>query len=1240
MSNGITEWDFTSQVKSWIDQIIARSKDLPFSEARCEQRGTGSNRRRDLTLLNKDGQIVLTGEVKLPYRNDGNTPYRAEVVADARAKAKLAGCDYFFTWNVNECVLWETAGGAALPDKTFERWKVTNVARQEHIDQPPTVDAINRWLVIFLHEFAKILRGHTRIGRRSPDQKFVEALESALSLPIRYTQEELFRRYESKTFKRDLDEWMRSLGWVIRDDAEGVRDNIERAAKFSCYLLVNKLVFHEALLKRYGSNLDPLTTPPEVDTGEMLRVRLEGFFADAKRITGDYETIFGDQPNKSIGNRIPFYANSAVASWRGLIEQIHEFDFSKLDYEIIGSIFERLIGPEERHKYGQFYTCVEVVDLINSFCIHSSDATVLDPACGGGTFLVRAYGRKRELAADRKHRELLTELYGIDISQFATHLTTMNLATRDLVEEENYPRVGREDFFNVLPKTPFVHLPQKLMSKGLGKNTALPISIPPLDAVIANPPYVRQEEIPKARLTIKEGGPEKGTKDFYLKCVRELAGAELSGRSDLHCYFWPHAAKFLKQGGMLGFITSSQWLDVEYGFKLQKWLLSNFEILAVLESISEPWFDDARVSTAVTIARRCDNQTRRMANTVRFVQLRLPLAEILGHDGTMGGAVVAADRLRDEILNLSTNTSNCYYRARLVNQGALWNEGVELGCLMSKGGNGDISKGEEVEDENAVDTATVQIGDYYGGKWGVHVRAPDLWFDLLDKFGHRFTPLGELAQVRFGVKSGKDAFFFPKDYSQDCLTKLSEPIAFEQTYGVPRRLVKSGEVKLVLCGKGRGEIKPIESKYLEPEIHSLMEIKGFTVRPEDCSRMILLVPDPKENLKGTYVLNYIEWGEKNGWHDGSTCAARVTDTRDWYVLTGHKRGEMFWPMAQQYKHAIPINDHQLIANHNLFDIDSRFSEPENLAAVLNSSLTLLSKFQFGRPVGVEGNLKTEVIDVKMMQVPNPAFADKAIKRKLTNAMLKIKQRDALQLISPKRLRRMAYERIGKHEQLEQLSDQCELDMPDRRELDHAVLELLGIRSERERNDWINRLYEYLRGFFEEVRQKEEQAIGNKNATKRKGAASPQDIAIQIWRELRENEGEWLRPYREFLRDVVGRNANYTHFELPHEGEPSLHKDMLAGGVIFARGKRQIELVTTETIDQAELLVLMARSGWRDVVRVPTSDTDCAKLLTDYRDFLQRRDFRLRELVAERTADEDLQHKVFKLLSEQLVVAVR
>src|SRR5208337_4076823 len=119
--------------------------------------------------------------------------------------------------------------------------------------------------------------------------------------------------------------------------------------------------------------------------------------------------------------------------------------------------------------------------------------------------------------------------------------------------------------------------------------------------------------------------------DHFQRLVGKLwPGLELSGRSDLHCYFWPVAAKHLKEGGYFGFLTSSSWLDVEYGFPLQGWILSNFKLIAVMESVDEPWFEDARVKTCVTILQRCSDEKARNENVVKFVRLQVPLATILG----------------------------------------------------------------------------------------------------------------------------------------------------------------------------------------------------------------------------------------------------------------------------------------------------------------------------------------------------------------------------------------------------------------------------------------------------------------------------------------------------------------------------------------------------------------------------------------------------------------------------------
>ena len=113
MPTEINEWEFTADVAKWIAEILIRNPRLPFSEAKCEQRGSDSLKRRDLTLFDKNRVKVLTGEIKLPYRADGGNPYIDSVVQDARQKALRAGVNFFFTWNVNEFVLWETESARA-----------------------------------------------------------------------------------------------------------------------------------------------------------------------------------------------------------------------------------------------------------------------------------------------------------------------------------------------------------------------------------------------------------------------------------------------------------------------------------------------------------------------------------------------------------------------------------------------------------------------------------------------------------------------------------------------------------------------------------------------------------------------------------------------------------------------------------------------------------------------------------------------------------------------------------------------------------------------------------------------------------------------------------------------------------------------------------------------------------------------------------------------------------------------
>ena len=225
---------------------------------------------------------------------------------------------------------------------------------------------------------------------------------------------------------------------------------------------------------------------------------------------------------------------------------------------------------------------------------------------------------------------------------------------------------------------------------------------------------------------------------------------------------------------------------------------------------------------------------------------------------------------------------------------------------------------------------------------------------------------------------------------------------------------------------------------------------------------------------------------------------------------------------------------------------------------------------------------------------------------------------------------MAFTKDGRESELSSIPDLCELDMDDRRALDDAVLEMLGVKNKRERDDLIDRLYEYLSEFFEGVRQKEEKAIENKNRSKRKLTTSPSELASQIFAEVKDKQGRLLRTYGDFL--------NMTHpfdtFDLPVGGSPEVYEDMFAphGSVRFMKGRKQIALLPMKTREQAALVAFIAARGVRGLTRVPFDGQECANVRKHYEAFLEDRARRLRSMITERTRDEDLQDRILDALN--------
>ena len=273
--------------------------------------------------------------------------------------------------------------------------------------------------------------------------------------------------------------------------------------------------------------------------------------------------------------------------------------------------------------------------------------------------------------------------------------------------------------------------------------------------------------------------------------------------------------------------------------------------------------------------------------------------------------------------------------------------------------------------------------------------------------------------------------------------EIPDPVGFQEHHGVPRGVVADGSVRIIK--NGYGEAHAIEAQYLQPVVHSLMHIDRYEVTADHCKHLVLMVGGTLEALRGQLVVSYLRRGEQLGVHKVVTVAARASSSRPWYDLTNARKADLLWAKSLQYRHCAPLNPQRFAANCNLYTVHLD-DDPTVAAAILNSSIVILSKHLYGRPVGVESNLKTEVVDINMMPVPDWTQADHILRSRLIAAFNRLRTRSVLGMLSARRLRSSALLQKGLIEELQQLDDSTEFDQADRQELDDAVLELLGIQD--------------------------------------------------------------------------------------------------------------------------------------------------------------------------------------------------
>lgn len=849
-----------------------------------------------------------------------------ELKEPARKKATERKAKYFALTNFKKLIWFNTEKVNSLQaeeEQIVEKYPLSELENLDDIEQVRYSESIKRGLEDFLVKLYAVYTEREPEPKQAIDEFLIFRLQEKIRIFSTYYRKIIDDQcHKDSSFAKKLTGWFVDQGWSFSWHPQ----DFDKAARQTAYLLVNKILFYNLLHAKRPHELDPLEIPEGLTKGAMLQTTLQGYFSHVLKI--DYETIY---TTDFIDNIAFPEAKEVVKEIKELVKILKRYDFSRLGYDVIGRIFERLIPQNERHNLGQYFTSPDVVDLILKFCLHHEDDKILDPSCGAGTFLVRAYQHKKLMNQRKSHESILESLWGNDIAKFPAHLATINLAINDLGVDKNYPNILQEDFFNLLVGDEGFDPEKwrKARANTLGFKEREVIYPRWFNALVGNPPYTRQEEIP-------EIGVDKEKLIENALYFHDKKIAEIGKRAGIQAYFFIHGTKFLKDGGHFGFIVSNSWLDVDFGKGLQEFFLNNHKILAIIESKVERWFEEAGVNTCIVILQKCKDKKERDENLVRFAYLKKNLRNFIPPAQDMWEKQVerlnAIDKLKKTILAHNDFYENEELRIYPKNQKELWDEGFDL-----------------------------EAQKYVGAKWGKYLRAPEIFFKILTKGKDKLVPLKEVAKIRRGFTTGANEFFY--------LTEEE----------IKRRGI---EKEFWMHKDKKGKWVP---NYV---IKSPRECKSIMIVPKNLKYRVLIIHRNKKDLEGTKALKYIKEGESRGFHLRPTCASR----EKWYDLGKRKFSEAFWIYVINDRYITFLNQDKVYCDCELFDIYPKL-KTKVIFPILNSAVTaLFSEVESRLGLGL-GALKKQVYEVSQLLIPSPSLFSKDQFDRLQKALKKLSKRD-------------------------------------------------------------------------------------------------------------------------------------------------------------------------------------------------------------------------------------------------------
>ena len=128
-----------------------------------------------------------------------------------------------------------------------------------------------------------------------------------------------------------------------------------------------------------------------------------------------------------------------------LIKELTVYDLAQIDEDIFKELYQELVDPEIRHGLGEYYTPDWLAEyMLNDIIESKPKSSILDPACGSGTFLftsiklVARQLKKEGMAPPEILSHIIDNIMGMDVHPLAVIIARTNylLALRNLLKHK------------------------------------------------------------------------------------------------------------------------------------------------------------------------------------------------------------------------------------------------------------------------------------------------------------------------------------------------------------------------------------------------------------------------------------------------------------------------------------------------------------------------------------------------------------------------------------------------------------------------------------------------------------------------------------------------------------------------------------------------------------------------------------------------------------------------------------